>query len=84
MHIPEINPKTAIPVFSLYATDFYAWTQEQVSLLRNHQWSEIDLQNLIEEIESLGKQQRQELRNRFPSFDWTFAEMGVSITTSQS
>ncbi|HLO48053.1 MAG TPA: DUF29 domain-containing protein [Kamptonema sp.] len=48
----------------LYETDFYAWTQAQVSLLRNHQWHHIDLLNLIEEIESLGKQQRQELRNR--------------------
>jgi hypothetical protein len=47
-----------------YETDFYAWTQEQVTLLRDKQWSQIDLPNLIEEIASLGKQQRQELRNR--------------------
>lgn len=33
-------------------------------LLRDHKWSHLDLPNLIEEIESLGKQQRQELRNR--------------------
>ncbi|MBD2629341.1 DUF29 domain-containing protein [Trichormus variabilis] len=64
MQIPETNLKITIPISSLYTTDFYAWTQEQVSLLRNHQWSQIDLQNLIEEVESLGKQQRQELRNR--------------------
>ncbi|MBK1989779.1 DUF29 domain-containing protein [Sphaerospermopsis aphanizomenoides BCCUSP55] len=64
MHIPETNPKITIPVSSLYVSDFYAWTQEQADLLRNHQWHKIDLQNLIEEIESLGKQQRQELRNR--------------------
>lgn len=49
---------------NLYETDFYAWTQQQTSLLRNQQWSQLDLQNLIEEIESLGKQQRQELQNR--------------------
>ena len=49
---------------SLYDKDFYAWTQEQAQLLRHHQWSQLDLPNLIEEIESLGKQQRQELRNR--------------------
>jgi hypothetical protein len=53
-----------MPISSLYETDFYAWTQEQASLLRKHQWSQLDLLNLIEEIESLGKQQRQELRNR--------------------
>lgn len=51
-------------MLSLYETDFYAWTQEQAQLLRNHQWSKLDLPNLVEEIESLGKQQRQELRNR--------------------
>jgi hypothetical protein len=49
---------------NLYETDFYAWTQEQASLLSNQQWTQIDLEHLIEEIESLGKQQRQELRNR--------------------
>ncbi|MBV8883159.1 MAG: DUF29 domain-containing protein, partial [Chroococcidiopsidaceae cyanobacterium CP_BM_RX_35] len=49
---------------NLYETDFYAWTQEQAMLLRNQQWSQVDLPNLIEEIESLGKQQRQELRSR--------------------
>lgn len=54
----------SISALNLYETDFYAWTQEQASLLRNQQWSQIDIQNLIEEIESLGKQQRQELRNR--------------------
>lgn len=48
----------------LYESDFYAWTQEQATLLRNQQWSRVDLPNLIEEVESLGKQQRQELRNR--------------------
>lgn len=64
MPVPETNPKTPMPAINLYETDFYAWTQEQATLLRSKQWSQIDLPNLIEEIESLGKQQRQELRNR--------------------
>ncbi|MBD2110707.1 MULTISPECIES: DUF29 domain-containing protein [Cyanophyceae] len=51
-------------VDNLYAADFYAWTQVQAELLRHQAWSQLDLPNLIEEIESLGKQQRQELRNR--------------------
>lgn len=51
-------------MLSLYEIDFLAWTQEQAELLRNHQWNQLDLPNLIEEIESLGKQQRQDLRNR--------------------
>jgi hypothetical protein len=64
MHVPETNEKAAMSAPNLYETDFYAWTQEQASLLHKHQWSQLDLLNLIEEIESLGKQQRQELRNR--------------------
>jgi hypothetical protein len=47
-----------------YETDFYAWTKEQVTLLREQKWEQIDRENLIEEIAALGKQQRQELRNR--------------------
>ncbi|MGF1519661.1 MAG: DUF29 domain-containing protein [Nodosilinea sp.] len=58
------NLKTSPPAAGLYETDFYAWIQQQASLLRTQQWHQIDLPNLIEEIESLGKQQRQELRNR--------------------
>lgn len=48
----------------LYEQDFYAWTEEQVKLLKNQQWGLLDTDNLIEELESLGKQQRRELENR--------------------
>jgi hypothetical protein len=47
-----------------YEQDFYAWTQEQSELLRLGKWQALDIENLAEEIESLGKQQKQELRNR--------------------
>jgi hypothetical protein len=49
---------------TLYDTDFYAWTVEQCQLLKNGDFQHLDIINLMEEIESLGKQQRQELRNR--------------------
>jgi hypothetical protein len=52
------------PSSSLYESDFYAWVQQQTTLLQDHQWNEIDIINLIEEISSLGRQQQQELRNR--------------------
>ncbi|MBN3926832.1 DUF29 domain-containing protein [Nostoc sp. NMS4] len=48
----------------LYETDFYDWTQKQVSLLKTQQWDQLDSVNLIEEIETLGRRERQELRNR--------------------
>ncbi len=49
---------------SLYETDFYAWTQTQVQLLKAEQWDGLDRANLIEEVEALGRKERQELRNR--------------------
>jgi Domain of unknown function DUF29 len=49
---------------NLYETDFYAWTLEQSKLLQVSDFKGLDIVNLVEEIESLGKQQRQELRNR--------------------
>ena len=48
----------------LYETDFYAWTLEQSQLLKKGDFSHLDIANLVEEIESLGKQQRQELWHR--------------------
>jgi hypothetical protein len=48
----------------LYETDFYAWTQRQVELLRKRDLNNLDIENLIEEIDSLGKQEKRELVNR--------------------
>ena len=54
MHAPKTNPELhPTSTLNLYEADFYAWTQEQAILLHNQQWSQIDLPNLIEEIESL-------------------------------
>jgi len=47
-----------------YELDFYGWTQEQARLLQEQQWSQLDIPNLVEEIEALGRQERQELENR--------------------
>jgi len=64
MQTPQTQQTPETSMQSLYETDFYAWTQEQTKLLKNQQWNQLDLPNLMEEIESLGKQQRAELRNR--------------------
>jgi hypothetical protein len=64
MQTPQTEQTLETSMQSLYETDFYAWTQEQTKLLKDQQWNQLDLPNLIEEIESLGKQQRAELRNR--------------------
>jgi hypothetical protein len=48
-----------------YDTDTYGWAMEQAGALKRRAANEIDWDNVAEEIESLGKQQLAELRNRF-------------------
>ena len=48
----------------LYNTDFHAWTREQAALLKSGRLAEIDMNHLIEEIESMGKNERRELKSR--------------------
>jgi hypothetical protein len=47
-----------------YDDDFFAWTQEQARLLRDGELSDVDAENLAEEIESVGRSDRREIRNR--------------------
>jgi hypothetical protein len=49
---------------SLYENDFFTWTQEQARLLREHRFGELDLDNLIDEVESVGGSEKREIRNR--------------------
>ncbi len=47
-----------------YEKDFYAWTVEQSRLLRSGELSSIDAVNIAEEIESMGRSDRRELKSR--------------------
>jgi hypothetical protein len=47
-----------------YEEDFYAWTVEQSRLLRSGELSAIDAANIAEEIESMGRSDRRELKSR--------------------
>lgn len=47
-----------------YDGDFYAWTQEQASLLRSGQFSQIDIENVAEELESMGRSDKREIASR--------------------
>ena len=49
---------------SLYDTDFAEWTAETAELLRKRRFDELDLENLIEEIESLGRSQQHAVRSQ--------------------
>jgi len=48
----------------LYETDFYGWIQNQAGVLRAGSFASLDLDNLIEEIESMGKSHLRALESR--------------------
>lgn len=47
-----------------YQNDFYGWTQEQATLLKSGRLSELDIENLIEEVETMGRSEKRELNSR--------------------
>ena len=49
---------------SLYESDFLLWTQDTIAKLRAKDFDHVDLENLIEEIESLGKSDKKEIKSR--------------------
>lgn len=47
-----------------YEQDFYGWTQEQAGLLRAGRLTDLDVDNILEEIEAMGRSERRELQSR--------------------
>lgn len=52
------------PAESVYEVDFAVWIDQQAALLRARQFDTLDLDNLIEEVESMGSSQHDELKHR--------------------
>jgi hypothetical protein len=48
----------------LYESDFAAWAETNAELLRTGRFSEVDLENVAEEIGDLAKRERHALRSR--------------------
>lgn len=46
-----------------YEKDFYKWVNKQANLLKNREFSHLDIENLIEEIESLGRSEKRTLKS---------------------
>ena len=53
-----MNILTVEQASHLYQTDYQLWLAETVGKLRSQNFSGLDLENLIEEIESLGRSER--------------------------
>lgn len=49
---------------SLYEQDILLWVEDTVNKLKNHDFTNLDIDNLIEEVESLGISQKKELISR--------------------
>ncbi|MTV39251.1 DUF29 domain-containing protein [Duganella radicis] len=49
---------------NLYQADFHRWLLHQAELLQAHDFERLDLPNLIEEIETMGKNRQHELEHR--------------------
>jgi len=49
---------------TLYDRDFYLWIQTTVDRIRSGQFDGIDWDNVTEELESMGKRDKRELKNR--------------------
>jgi hypothetical protein len=57
--------KRELPTPPLYETDFYSWALEQAALLRERRFAGLDLDNLVEEVEDLGRRKTDELESRY-------------------
>ena len=49
---------------SLYERDYYTWALQQARALKERRLEELDWENLSDEVESLAKTERRELRSR--------------------
>lgn len=49
---------------NLYETDFYAWCHEQARLVRERRFDDLDQENVAEELESMGRSDKKEMRSR--------------------
>lgn len=49
---------------NLYENDFYAWIETTVKVLKEGNFTQLDRANLIEELESMGRSEKREIKNR--------------------
>lgn len=48
-------------VIPLYDRDFLLWTEQQSEFLKKGYWEKLDIENLVEELETLGRSEQKEL-----------------------
>ncbi|MCH9056267.1 DUF29 domain-containing protein [Parathermosynechococcus lividus] len=58
MHSETVKSEVKTQLASLYETDYQCWLNATVAQLKVRDFDNLDLENLIEEIESLGKSEK--------------------------
>ena len=48
---------------NLYEQDYYIWIEKTIHFLENNQFYDLDLENLIDEISSMGKSEKRSLES---------------------
>jgi Domain of unknown function DUF29 len=61
---PDLQLKSISNTSNLYENDFYLWVQTTAKLLKEKKLDMVDFDNLIEELESMGKSDKKELKSR--------------------
>lgn len=51
-------------VKSLYDSDFYQWALYNANLIKQGNFAEVDIENIVEELEGMSRSEKKELRNR--------------------
>ena len=59
-----MNKHSPIQHQTLYDSDYFLWSEQQAALLRQGKLTLLDIENLAEEIESLGKSDRRALMSQ--------------------
>lgn len=59
MTTPIIQPATQ----TLYDQDYYLWLRTTINQLRTGQFSAVDLENLLEELETMGRSQKRAIKS---------------------
>ena len=59
-----MNTHSQIQQSNLYEQDFYAWSVDMAAKIRNKNFDSIDIENIAEEIEALGRSDYRELISR--------------------
>ncbi len=62
---------------NLYDTDYNLWILDTVELLKTKNWENLDLVNLIEELENLGKNDFNKVRSLCKTNYYSYVSIGI-------